>query len=136
MIVANLVLIQLSYQHHYQNLRNFGETLQIKQKKKQKDNLITNLLPSHMLTKFYSSNKMKLELSDYIEQATLLYADIAGFTAYSASVAPEVVVEMLRALMTEFDKESVINNVYKVYTIGGIFIFNRLLRRSRSQRCE
>lgn len=57
-----------------------------------------------MLTKFYSSNKMKLELSDVIPKATLLFADIAGFTAYSSSVTPEEVVNMLKTLMTEFDK--------------------------------
>ena len=80
-----------------------------------------------MLTKFYSSNKMKLDLSDIIENATLLFADISGFTAYAASVSPEQVVHMLRELMTEFDKEAVHNNVYKVYTIGGKFFLTRLL---------
>lgn len=81
-----------------------------------------------MLTKFYSNNKMKLELSDIIEDCTLLFADIAGFTAYSSSVTPEQVVIMLRSLMTEFDKEAIHHNVYKVYTIGGIYHFiNRLL---------
>ena len=83
---------------------NFSMTLSFEIQKKQKDALITNLLPSHMLTKFYQSNKMKLELSDVIQNATILYADIAGFTTYSASVSPESVVNMLRILMTEFDK--------------------------------
>lgn len=66
---------------------------------------------------------MKLELSDIIENCTLLFADIAGFTAYSSSVSPEQVVRMLRSLMTEFDKEALRHNVYKVYTIGGKFLF-------------
>jgi class 3 adenylate cyclase len=63
------------------------------------------LLPSHILTRFYQNNKIKLELSDELKQATLLFADIAGFTAYSSSVSAEQVVAMLRQLMTAFDKE-------------------------------
>ena len=42
-------------------------------------------------------------------------------------MAPEQVVEMLSSLMTEFDKEAVKNNVYKVYTIGGKILIIRLL---------
>ena len=77
---------------------------------------------------------MKLELSDVIYNSTLLFADIAGFTAYSSSVSPEQVVLMLRSLMTEFDMLAVQNNVYKVYTIGGILFYQRLLRRHGNQR--
>jgi class 3 adenylate cyclase len=39
---------------------------------------------------------MKLELSDVMQNATLLFADIAGFTAYSAAHPAEEVVNMLR----------------------------------------
>jgi class 3 adenylate cyclase len=71
------------------------------------------------LTKFYEDNKIKVELSDILHNATLLFADIAGFTAYSAAHEAEEVVNMLKHLMTEFDKLCLENTVYKVYTIGG-----------------
>lgn len=58
-------------------------------------------------------------MSDILPNATLLFADIAGFTAYSASHEAEEVVNMLKNLMTEFDKLCIENTVYKVYTIGG-----------------
>ena len=75
-----------------------------------------------MLIKFYSNNLVKLELSDVIENATLLFADISGFTAYSSSVSAEHVVDMLKELMTEFDKAAILNQVYKVYTIGDCYV--------------
>ena len=59
-------------------------------------------------------------MSDILPNATLLFADIAGFTAYSASHEAEEVVNMLKNLMTEFDKLCIENTVYKVYTIGGL----------------
>jgi class 3 adenylate cyclase len=39
---------------------------------------------------------MKVENPDVMQNATLLFADIAGFTAYSAAHKAEEVVKMLR----------------------------------------
>ena len=64
----------------------------------------------------------KVELTDYLERVTLLFADIAGFTAYSGSVAPLQVVKMLRSLFEEFDKLCLKFKVYKMYTIGDCYV--------------
>jgi len=40
---------------------------------------------------------------DVLENTTVLFADIAGFTKYSSSVEPETVVDMLRNLFSNFD---------------------------------
>lgn len=73
-------------------------------------------------------------MSDILPNATLLFADIAGFTGYSAAHEAEVVVNMLKHLMTEFDKLCLENTVYKVYTIGGNLLIKsyRLLCSLRS----
>ncbi len=75
-----------------------------------------------MLLKFLSNPSAQLELTDNIENATILFADIAGFTAYSSSVSPEKVVLMLRKMFTEFDKKCMHHNCYKVYTIGDCYV--------------
>lgn len=38
----------------------------------------------------------KLALTDYFENVTILFADIAGFTKFSNERTPKEVVEMLR----------------------------------------
>jgi class 3 adenylate cyclase len=43
------------------------------------------------------------ELVETHEDCTLLFADVAGFTAYSSSVEPSDVVKMVSALFTDFD---------------------------------
>lgn len=53
---------------------------------------------------------------------TILYADIKGFTDYSAGVEPKDVVTMLSALFTRFDKVCVQYSLYKVYTIGDCYV--------------
>ena len=61
-------------------------------------------------------------LIDSFEDATLLFADIAGFTEYSSRVEPSQVVNMLRNLFTEFDKSCLLKNCYKLYTIGDCYV--------------
>ena len=68
-----------------------------------------------------------MELTDYFQEVTLLFADIANFTKYSASVRPAEVVQMLRQLFTEFDKICVRHHVYKLYTIGDCYVVMGLL---------
>jgi class 3 adenylate cyclase len=62
------------------------------------------------------------EVGDEFDEVTILYADIKGFTDYSASVEPKDVVKMLSALFTKFDKVCVQFNLYKVYTIGDCYV--------------
>ncbi len=61
-------------------------------------------------------------MTDYFENVTILFADIANFTAYSGSVEAEQVVYMLKNLYTEFDQSVVNNNVFKLYTIGDCYV--------------
>lgn len=77
--------------------------------------------------KLKQSNVNKMELTDYFQDITLLFADIANFTKYSASVRPAEVVRMLRQLFTEFDKICVKHKVYKLYTIGDCYVVMGLL---------
>jgi len=63
-----------------------------------------------------------LELTDVMENTTLLFSDISGFTKFSSTKEPEEVVAMLTEMFTEFDKMCIKLNVYKVYTIGDAYI--------------
>ncbi|CAD8142901.1 unnamed protein product [Paramecium octaurelia] len=121
-VLSTIILVIVSHNNFELTIKNFNSAANENLKKEQRDSLLTNLLPSHILTRFYQNSKIKLELSDVLIDATLLFADISGFTAYSASVPAEQVVKMLRQLMTSFDKECLQQNVYKVYTIGDCYV--------------
>lgn len=51
-----------------------------------------------------------------------MFADIVGFTEYSAGKRPRQVVEMLSRLFTNFDKECDRLNLFKIYTIGDCYV--------------
>lgn len=58
---------------------------------------MSQLLPKHAYEKLKNNNiENKLELTDYFEGTTMLYADIKGFTSYSNQNTPDQVVKMLR----------------------------------------
>lgn len=61
-------------------------------------------------------------LIDTYEDVTLLFADIVGFTAFSAKSTPRQVVELLSRLYTNFDIECNKLNLFKLYTIGDCYV--------------
>ena len=60
--------------------------------------------------------------SETYSDVTILFADICGYTAYSAGKAGRQVVEMLSRLFTDFDKECNRLNLFKLYTIGDCYV--------------
>lgn len=53
-----------------------------------------------------------------LEDATLLFSDIRGFTAMTANLDPDAVVTMLHELYSRFDQHLVAFNLWKIDTIG------------------
>jgi phospholipid-translocating ATPase len=80
--------------------------------------LLTQMMPPNALTNLEKGN----QVMDRLNQVTLMFADIVGFTAWSSTRSPFEVVNMLSELFTRFDKMSVENNVYKVHTIGDCYV--------------
>ena len=82
------------------------------------DRLLTQMVPAHA----YEHLKQECSVIDKFSQVTLLYADIVGFTAWSAEKSPEEVVTMLNEMFTRFDKMCQEHKVYKVHTIGDCYV--------------
>ena len=58
-----------------------------------------------------------------MENVTLLYTDMVGFTAFSKSVKhPQEVVQLLSQLFSKFDQLAEAKGVYKVHTIGDCYV--------------
>ncbi|CAD8115930.1 unnamed protein product [Paramecium sonneborni] len=112
----------VQYHLFFQDLGTFNNKRSLELKKLQTQNLVKYLLPTHILKQFLSNSNQRMVLVDQFEDATLLFADIAGFTEYSSKVEPEQVVNMLRNLFTEFDKICLNQNAYKLYTIGDCYV--------------
>jgi Adenylate and Guanylate cyclase catalytic domain len=61
-------------------------------------------------------------IADFFPDATVLFADIAGFTAWSSSRAPSQVFVLLETIYHSFDEIACRRKVYKVETIGDCYV--------------
>lgn len=117
------IFCNLPQVHSYiSNTVKFYNSYQKREKKKiEQSTLVGQLLPPHALEKL-TNDVGRFELGDIFHDVTILYADIKGFTDYSASVEPKKVVKMLSSLFTKFDKSCMEQGLYKVYTIGDCYV--------------
>jgi len=122
LIISTIFILYTSYKNYLSRLNQFNYCLINKQKKSQQNDLLMHLLPNHIFKKFMTNPDSKSELIDEFDYVTMLFADIKGFTEFSAKRTPTEVVNMLRDLFTEFDKLCLKNNVYKLYTIGDCYV--------------
>ncbi|KAL3910521.1 MAG: hypothetical protein SGILL_007661, partial [Bacillariaceae sp.] len=61
-------------------------------------------------------------IADLFPNCTVLFADIAGFTAWSSTRSPEQVFTLLQTIYQAFDKIAARRHVFKVETIGDSYV--------------
>ncbi|KAL4488525.1 hypothetical protein ABPG72_013093 [Tetrahymena utriculariae] len=121
--LVGIIHLRIQYNHMQNEVRNFNNLKTLESKKDELDSLLKNLLPAHILDTFLNSMKKEIPLiCEELHDVTLLFADIAGFTKYSSTTDPIIVVNMLRRLFTDFDDHCLNQNVYKLYTIGDCYV--------------
>jgi class 3 adenylate cyclase len=112
----------LTYNNYYYiqtEIRWYNTEGQTSKKKEMIQDFILRLIPKHLSSQIGSA---ELSLGSTYNNVTMLFADIVGFTAYSADKTPKEVVRMLSKLFTSFDKECNKLQLYKVYTIGDCYV--------------
>jgi adenylate cyclase len=79
------------------------------------NNLLLNILPAPI------ARRLKLgeyPISDKFESITVLFADIAGFTAWSEFLSPDKTVDVLNGIFSRFDRIVENKGLEKIKTIG------------------
>ena len=76
------------------------------------------MMPKHVFEILKEQNSV----TEKINNVSILYADIVGFTLWSSDKTPQQVVDMLSKLFTEFDRKCKKRKVYKVHTIGDCYV--------------
>lgn len=83
------------------------------------ERLLLNVLPPSIAARLKDSSEV---IADRCENATVLFADIVGFTTMSARMAPEALVKMLDEIFSEFDELVKRYGLEKIKTIGDAYM--------------
>jgi len=85
----------------------------------QSESLLRNILPAPIAERLKHSNEM---IADEFDSASILFADVAGFTPMSASMEPTKVIELLNEVFTVFDGMVTERRLEKIKTIGDAYM--------------
>ena len=98
------------------------------------ESLLTSILPEAV------AERLKLApgaiLVDKYDQASVLFADMAGFTARASEVSPEHLVECLSRVFGEFDQLVASHGLEKIKTSGDAYMVVSGVPRSRPDHAE
>jgi adenylate cyclase len=83
------------------------------------ESLLRNVLPGQIVTRL---NNGEVVIADRVEEATILFADLVGFTRVASRVAPAVLVNHLNRIFSEFDALCRTWEIEKIKTIGDAYM--------------
>ncbi|MDX2273248.1 MAG: adenylate/guanylate cyclase domain-containing protein [Cyanobacteriota bacterium] len=91
----------------------------LKQEREKTERLLLNILPAPIIAQLKENTKF---VAEKFEIATILFADIAHFTDYSAQISPTELVEELNQIFTIFDQLAEWHHLEKIKTIGDAYM--------------
>jgi adenylate cyclase len=87
--------------------------------KQRSDALISALLPAGIVKRLQASDEV---IADVRPQATVLFADLVGFTQLSKSLAPDELIKLLTSIFTVLDELARKHGLEKIKTIGDSYM--------------
>ncbi|MDY7013484.1 MAG: adenylate/guanylate cyclase domain-containing protein [Cyanobacteriota bacterium] len=81
--------------------------------------LLLNILPEPIAARLQSGES---PIADSFEDASVLFADLVGFTSVAAQKTPAQLVEMLNVVFSEFDQLAARHDLEKIKTIGDSYM--------------
>jgi adenylate cyclase len=81
--------------------------------------LLRNILPGQIVTRL---NDGEVVIADRVEEATILFADLVGFTEIASRLSPARLVDHLNRIFSEFDGLCQKMRIEKIKTIGDAYM--------------
>jgi PAS domain S-box-containing protein len=108
-------------------------TNQLRQEKERSEQLLLNILPESIADRLMRTNESPAE---HFEEATILFADIVGFTSLSARMDALQLVAGLNQIFSAFDQLTEKYELEKIKTIGDAYMVVGGLPISRTDHAE
>jgi adenylate cyclase len=105
----------------------------LKLQQEQTEKLLLNILPKPIAERLQKGQK---PIADHFDEVTVLFADLVGFTEFSAHKSPTQLVEILNGIFSEFDRLSELHGLEKIKTIGDAYMVVGGLPTARVDHAE
>ena len=97
--------------------RRYLERIELEREKYEA--LLRNILPGQIVTRL---NDGEVVIADRVEEATILFADLVGFTEIASRLSPARLVDHLNRIFSEFDGLCRTMRIEKIKTIGDAYM--------------
>jgi adenylate cyclase len=111
--------------------RRYLERIELEKEKHEA--LLRNILPGEIVTRL---NDGEIVIADRVEEATILFADLVGFSAIAAQLTPAVLVDHLNRIFSAFDALCRRFRIEKIKTIGDAYMAAAGLPEPRPDHAE
>ena len=101
------------------NRNNFALELSVQREKQRSEDLLLNILPADIAQRLKADETV---IADHRESATVLFADLVGFTELSRTIPAARLVELLNDLFSRFDCLTQEHGAEKIKTIGDAYM--------------
>ncbi len=95
-------------------------TKELQEEKNRSEELLLNILPEEVAKRLSQDKNAKI--ADKIENASVLFADIVGFTKITSTLDADTVVGALNALYSRIDERAKREGIEKIKTIGDSYM--------------
>lgn len=97
----------------------FWKTALVEEERERSDRLLLNILPGPIATRLKNEPGL---LADAFDEASILFADLVGFTELSSNMPPQELIRFLNSVFTEFDQVARQYGIEKIKTIGDAYM--------------
>jgi adenylate cyclase len=91
----------------------------LEQEKRRSETLLLNILPQSIVERMRDG---EATIADRVEETTILFCDLVGFTALSQNMSPDEVIDLLGNIFLKFDRLVAEEGVEKIKTIGDAYM--------------
>jgi adenylate cyclase len=127
--VSSIVIVMLNYFNRKRN--EVLQLLRIEEKKA--DNLLLNILPKEIAIRLKNEERT---IAEQFDCASILFADLVGFTSLTTRLAPDEMVTLLNDVFSHFDTLVEKYGLEKIRTIGDNYMVAAGAPRRRKDHAQ
>ena len=112
------VLILMACVYYFYRAGHAAESL-LDEERARSESLLLNILPGPIAERLKDGERV---IADRFDDATVLFADLVGFTPLSTHMTPESLLRLLNRVFTDFDHLADVHHLEKIKTIGDAYM--------------